>query len=298
MITHIMAFGDSFMYGHETPSSDTDVSARLNAAFPNQQLDHTGAIPNHIISAKHYATMQQVTDSIPSYDERCLQYCLSGYLASKLDIEYQNYSCGGYSNDAIMAELLQRLPYMDQHTLVLVGLTYPSRKTQLSQRTAGDRILTLNNYAQFTDVADQKRYLELDMHYGDDILVKLLQVSNHVRAIHDLLRDIPHVLIDPTNIYRQNSELNQLLFAWPMDTNVKRFIRDLDEPLILPAIANTIQSCFDQLLFGYTLNHAMLELHQQGSRCRELGGHPTRHSHQLFVDNYLWPHLYKEGWIS
>lgn len=294
MINKVLVFGDSYMFGSELPCADPDIRPKVDRLFSGIQRDHTGAIPEKLWNPSYFVDFAELVGEIPDYNERCHRYCMGGYLANKLSVGYENHSIGGYSNDAIMAELMLRSDQLDGNTLVLVGITYPDRTTRLDVRSEYNYIKTYNNF-QIGWSREHENFLELYMKYGDDTLTKFMHVRNHIAAIKSMLSDIPHVLIDPTNIYRQSPEIDGRLFTWPQTNLIEAQLSVRGEQIVLPKIVSKLQSYFDDNLFQFTLNHAMVDIESNNQSCRESLGHPNKLAHEIFVDRYLHPYLQEKG---
>lgn len=298
MIKRIAAFGDSFIAGIELPFDDPDLKPLSDQAFKDvRSLDHTGSIPYADLSMKHHQARMDLEQSIPDYFQRCFDYSLSGYLASKLSVPHSNYGFMGYSNDAIMADLIKQRHALDAQTLVIVGVTFPARETQLAVPTDHGRVKCFTNHNQFALNSRHAAYLDAYLEFSNDMLVKFLQAKNHLSSVRELLQGIPHVIIDPQNIYRESPDITEPLFGWDYNNVVRSTIEHTGELIIHPEIVDAVQQYFNANLFAYTLNHAMIEVHRTGARSRCMLGHPNRASHELFVDQYLWPYLVQQGMI-
>lgn len=182
--------------------------------------------------------------------------------------------------------------------MVLVGLTYPNRTTRLDAVGYGGTIKTFNNFSLDGKGSDHDRFLELHMRYGDDTLASVLRVCNHVCAINNLLHSIPHVVIDPLNIYRQNPDIEGKVFPWPRTKLVETMISSVGEAIMMPYLVSQLQDFLDSNTFGFTLNHAMIDLANNGLPYNETLGHPNKMAHELYVDNYLHPYLEREGYLK
>lgn len=297
MIKHIVAFGDSNIAGNELPFCEPAAKAVLDNAFPDQQLDHTGSIPPLEVRFQHYEKLTQVTDRIPDYDQKCWHYSIVGYLARSIGVPYTNHAFGGYSNDAIMAELLKKRSSIDSSTLVIVGMTFPARETQLNMATDHGRIKCFSNYHQFAKNPRHEKFLASYLEWSNDLLTKFIQVRNHISSIKEILAGIPHVIIDPWNIYRESPDIVKPLFDWDHTQVVSNSISQAGEHIAHPDIVESVQQYFNDNLFAYTFHHAMIDVHARNEPCRCLLGHPNRASHEQMVDAYLMPWLRTQGII-
>lgn len=299
MIDRIMLFGCSYMNGDELACADPDIKPRFDAAYGDQHRDHTGSIPEASMEPWMFEAYRHIADTITDFRQRCQDRCMGGYLARTLGVPCENHSLGGYSNDAIMAEVTNQRHRMDARTLVLVGLTHINRTTRLDERSPHGRIRTNNNYSPlWPRNSDQGRYAELSLMFGDDTLTKLIQVRNHIRALSSLLSGIPHLVIDPINIYRQNAEVDGKLFSWPQIRVLESKIVGQHEAILERGVLDHLQAEMDELTFGYTMLHAMVDVRSRALPCREALGHPNRLTHEAFVDGYILPHLAKHGILS
>lgn len=298
MISRIAIFGDSYMDGSELPCSDPDLRHMFDALFTGVQRHPTGAIPENLRKPSFYDDFNRLTFSIPDYFDRCHAYSMGGYLARKLGIPFENHAFGGYSNDAIMAEIWNHRGSLDADTLVLIGLTFPTRTTRLDGVGHGGHIMTFNSHSIEVDGGDHERFLELSMRYGDDTLTSVLRVCNHVCAIGTLLRGIPHVIIDPLNIYRQNPEIDGKVFPWPKTRLIENMVTSMGEAIMIPYLVSQFQDFLDRSTCRFTLNHAMIDLALDNIPYNEALGHPNRMAHETYVDRYLHPYLVMEGMIQ
>lgn len=298
MISRIVIFGDSYMDGSELPCSDPDLRSRVDALFPGIARHHTGAIPVNLVKASFYVDFNDLVFSVPDYFDRCHAYSMGGYLARKLGVPHENHAFGGYSNEAIMAEIWNHLGHIDHNTLVLVGLTFPHRTTRLDAVGYGGHIRTFNNFSIDGKGSDHDRFLELHMRYGDDTLTSILRVCNHIRAVSEMLRGIPHILIDPLNIYRQNPDIDGKVFPWPRTRLVENTINSAGETILMPYLVSQMQDFLDSRTFEFTLNHAMIDLANNGLPYNETLGHPNKMAHEIYVDKYLHPYLEREGYLK
>lgn len=294
MIRRIVAFGDSYIFGEELPYDDDVCRPMVEELVGWLPRDHTGAILEDGITQQLIARKKAMDLLIDGYDERCVSMSFPGYMASIIGTEYQNHAFGGYSNDAIMSTLLMNRAEIDADTLVIVGLTYHTRRTRLGESKSNGRIRCINNY--HAETGDQMRYLELEDAYGDDLLVRYLHVRNTICAIRQLLEGIPHIVLDPVNTYRENPELNGRLFAWDHDRCVHRAL-ERNGRIERPSLANEIQAYFNHHTFHYTLVHAMADVMATDGTCRHPFMHPTRRVHERFADAYVMPWLTERGML-
>lgn len=297
MITQILAFGDSNVAGNETAFCEPDAKALLDKAFPKQKLDKTGSIPPRDVRYQHYTKLTEVTDSIPDYDQKCWHYSFVGHLANTIGVPYINCAFGGYSNDAIMAELIKHSADIDESTLVIVGVTFPARETQLNIATDHGRIKCFSNYHQYAENPRHQQFMETYWEWSNDLLTKFIHVRNHIASIKEILTGIPHVIIDPWNIYRESPDITEPLFDWDHNDVVSNSIKQRGEHIIHLDIVAMLQQYFNDNLFTYTFHHAMIDVHRRGELCRCLLGHPNRASHAQLVDAYIAPWLRDQGII-
>jgi len=296
MIDKVWVFGDSYMYGHELPFHDPDLREQLLASLGHPRLDSHGLLIDHI-DQKLFDHMSQVEKAIDNYCRLCHRQCMGGYLASRLNVEYNNRAKGGYSNDAIMAELLKYRQSITPNSLVLVGMTYPARETHLHQTDDYGYAQCFNNYGNFVTNKHQRQYIMLQQEFGNDMFTKYLQAHNHVARVRELLCDIPHVIIDPVNIYRRSPEIMNPIRSWDYPSDpIGSIIGEIGES-IQDTLLDSIKGYFDKHLFQCTLNHAMVAVRTTGQRYMELGGHPSKACHEWFVDHCLWPWLTDIGLV-
>lgn len=296
MVSKVIIFGDSYMDGTELATSDDDLRHQADSLFPGVARQMDGSLPLPW-TAPMFDKFNDWTFSLPDYFPRCKAYSMGGYLARKLNLPYENHAYGGYSNEAVMAEIWNNRPRLNGDTLVLVGLTYPNRTTRCDDTGHGGRTKTFNARVIPAQHRDLEQFLWLSTKYGDDTLTSILRVATHINALATMLRGIPYVVIDPLNIYRQNPEIHGKVFPWPRTRLVENMIRSNGEKIIMPYLVSQLQDFFDSSTFGFTLNHAMIEIAGQGNPYMEMLGHPNKSAHELFVDRYLQPHLEKEGMI-
>lgn len=294
MITKLLTFGDSYMYGTELPQDDADLKHRIEHIVKDLPRDKiSGAVPVELLKGSHFDALWDIEMQTADYEERCHSYCISGIISRHFKFSsYKNYAWAGYSNDAIMSELILHKNDISSDTLVIVGLTFPYRTTKLNERTGYDKIRTHNNYAPHNKSKLHKQYIELSDMYGDDMLIKYLHVKNHIIAIKQILKDVPHIIIDPVNIYRENPELNlKLLDDWFLDDTVERAIQKMGDNIYYQSIVKDLQDFFNDNTFAYTMNHSLLHAKENNAYGRALLGHPSRYSHEHFANEYLIPYI-------
>lgn len=294
MITKLLTFGDSYMYGTELPQDDADLKSKIENIVKDLPRDKiSGAIPIDLLKSKHFDALWEIEIQTNDYEERCHSYCISGIVSNYFNLEsYKNYSWAGYSNDAIMSELILHKNELSSDTLVIIGLTFPFRTTRLNELTDYHKIKSFNNYQNLDKSNAHKKYIELSILFDNDLLVKYLQVKNHISALKQLLCNVPHIIIDPINIYRENSELNyKLLDDWFLDNTIEMSINKIGDQICYPAIVQDLQTYFNENTFAYTLNNSLLHAKENNVYGRALLGHPSRYSHEHFANTYLIPYI-------
>jgi len=297
MIKQIVAFGDSYIAGYELAFADPDARTLLDKAFANQKLDRTGSIPPLDLRYTHFNKFREVEQAVPDYQQRCWDYSLVGYLARQLGVPYHNWAFDGYSNDAIMAELIKKSSSLDADCLVLVGVTFPARETQLNIATEHGRIKCFSNYQQFAENSRHEKFIASAWEWSNDLLTKFMHVRNHISSVKEILAGIPHVIIDPWNIYRESPDITQPLFDWDHTDVIRNSITQAGEYIQHQDIVQSLQQYFNHNLFAHTFQHAMIDVHNRNQPSRCLLGHPNRSSHEQFVDAYLRPWLSSQGMI-
>jgi hypothetical protein len=298
MIRRVMIFGCSYMQGMELPYHDSSLKLRLLEALHYPELDATGTYKK-AITRDLFDKIDRMDKSIPGYMDLCQAQSLGGTVAKKLGVPYSNLARAGHSNSAVLADIINCLADIDQHTLVLVGMTWPSRETRLSEQDPFGNIVCRNNYNDVAVSSQHNLYIELRSEFGDDTLSRYLQAMNHLCTIGELLKHIPHVVIDPVNIYRSSQDISHPIMPWQdLSRPMASLLEDLHEPLVQPRVLECMQRYFDNNLFPHTLNHAMVAIRDRGQPCRELGGHPNKASHDWFVDQCLWPWLTDRGIVA
>lgn len=294
MITKLVTFGDSYMYGTELPQDDPDLKFKLETIVQDLPRDKiSGAVPVNLLKSTHFDALWDIEMKTADYEERCHRYSISGIISKYFNFDtYKNYSWAGYSNDAIMSELILHKNDISPDTLVIVGLTFPYRSTKLNEQTGHNKIRTYNNYAPHNRGSTHKKYIELSDLFGDDILVKYLHVKNHIAALKEILHGIPHIIIDPVNIYRENSELNyKLLDDWFLDKILEQTINGLGDQIYYVDIVKELQTYFNENIFHFTFNHSLLSAKENNVYGRALLGHPSKYSHEHFANTYLIPYI-------
>lgn len=298
MIDSVWIFGDSYMYGQELPFHDPALRKQLLDSLGNPVLD-SAELLSEPITQKLFDRMSQVEKSIDNYAMLCNQHSMGGYLAGRLGVPCINRARGGYSNDAIMAELINNRSKITADSLVIVGMTYPARETQLCRQDGQGYIACFNNYSAFAKDRQHEQYLSLSTQFGNDMLTKYLHATNHVSRIRELLLGIQHVVIDPVNIYRSSPEITDPIRPWDNHGDpIGSTIGAIEEAVMHSAVLDCIRTYFDTTLFEHTLNHAMQAVRASGARYMELGGHPTKACHDWFVDHCLWPWLTDRGLVA
>ena len=298
MIRNVMIFGCSYMQGIELPYHDSSLKSRLLEALHYPALDATGILKQPI-TKDLFDKIDRVDKSIQGYINMCQAQSMGGVVAHRLGVPYINRARAGHSNCAILADLINCVRDIDNKTLVLVGMTWPGRETRLSEKDTFGNIVCFNNYSNVATSSNHSKYLELRHKFGDDNTSRyLLAMTNHC-MIKNLLKDIPHAVIDPVNIYRSAQDISRPINAWEDHTRpIESLLKDLKEPVVQREVLNNMQRYFDDNLVPYTLNHAMVAVRDSGHYCREIGGHPNKASHDWFVDHCLWPWLTDQGLIA
>lgn len=297
MISKILTFGDSYMYGTELPQEDPDLKEHINKIVEGLPRDPiSGAIPIDILKSVHFDKLWDLEMKTNDYETRCHNYCISGIVARHFNIpEYKNFSWAGYSNDAILVELLSHMHEITNDTLVIVGLTFPFRTTRLNESTNYNKIKSFNNHHNLNKNRDHERYIELSMEYDDDILVKYIHTMNHISTIKSILANVPHVIIDPINIYRESKELNgKLLDDWFLEDTIKSSILRIGDDILYPGVVDHLQDFFNNNTFGYTFNHSLLYAKDNNVYGRALLGHPSRYAHEHFAAEFLIPYIKRD----
>lgn len=294
MIKKIIVFGDSYMYGTELPQDDSDIKPRIEKIVEGMPRDPiSGAIPIRMLNSVHFDALWDIELSTPDYEYRCHRYSIGGILTQHYGIEtYKNYAWAGYSNTAIMSEIIEHLGEIGPDTLVIVGLTYPSRTTRLNEPTDYGKTKSFNNFSSLAKNKDHRKFIELAFEYDDDMLTKYLNVINFISFIDNVLSGVPHIIIDPINIFRENNELNgKILNGWNFDNKIENTIIDHGDEIRKPELVKYAQQFFNSNLFPYTFNHSILHAKTSNYYGRSYLGHPSRKAHQHFANEYLIPHI-------
>lgn len=296
MIKKLVVFGDSYMYGTELPQDDPDLYPKIENIVADLPRDPvSGAIPIGLLRSSHFDALWNLEMSTPDYEYRCHNYSIGGIIKRHLGLEvYNNYAWAGYSNEATMVELIKNRGLIDNETLVIVGITFPTRTTRLNEETGYNKIRTFNNFSSLSKNKDHEKFIELSFKYDNDIMTKCLQVINFISFVKRELNGIPHIIIDPVNIFRDNPDLNGMIVdGWILENTVKNYILKQGDNIFHPELVDYAQNFFNDNLFPFTFNHSISHAKQNGYYGRALLGHPSKKAQEHYASNYLIPYINK-----
>ncbi len=303
MIDKILAFGDSFMLGDELAIHEySDRYQYLRDIAPDVILNSGGAVD--LIK-----TSEQSIDIIRTrfsrmgpkdYIEKCHNHVLAGQLAAHLNVPYHNYAGQGYSNSAILSELILHKDEITSNTLVLVGLTSATRTTRYDNYNNNPQIYSVVSNLKSMSVKDDpghQQYLMLDLTYGNDFLTKVMEVRNHICTVKHILANNQYLIIDPTSLF--------------LDRNVRDIIRSHknfrttiemidDDDNVYPKrndLISDLEQFFIDNIYHETLYEQAMLIRDSGKEYLAPFSHYNRDVHTAYMNNILIPELQQRGYL-
>jgi hypothetical protein len=133
----LLAFGCSITFGEELNEStviQSDFfknSTRAKSLYKIKTLDFND-IANTLKVEDHKFWHEMLKLDYDNFKKECHFKSYPGVLSSLLNVtDYRNYSIPGASNISILSELVRNSANIDSDTLVIIGVTFPLRKTKL-----------------------------------------------------------------------------------------------------------------------------------------------------------------------
>ena len=308
MYSKMMVFGCSYMKGTELPQKYIpNVDAWAQEHF-NRNLSVDGSIPIRKRSSKDHLKYYDIERSDPNWQRRCEELTCTYQSAQQLGIQnYENYAVGGYSNTAILHEVMQRLDTIDDDTVVVVSLTYPFRNTRLNDLwdTHTDhpkpQCSSTHKFVKHLTDYDPERALEI-LRNVDDVPARYLQAQAIIYQLQALIPNL--VLLDAIAFYREVPDIShRSVFDYrdpdvaeiciPTNTVDEQTRRDSDDERanLIPQATERLQTFFNESFMPYTLSHSIANVYDAGERYRCVLTHPNWRVHEDFAKNYLTPYI-------
>lgn len=292
MIDNILIVGDSFLYGEETPEIYIDnIEQKIFDVFKTNErkLDGRLVLP---IGRDYIWKWIDVYKSINNYNQLAFDFSFGGHLKRQLKIPVTNLSIPGASMNQILNILLtNKNEFVNEKTLLIVGVTYPYRTTRFEYR---NDVALVQSYNLTAEDDDHERFLELSTLYGDDTLSKIYHVMGAVGLIKQIFKNNNLIIIDPYDIYRTTVKNRHVLKEFK--NKIESAISP-DASMHFKSVELT-QTFFDENTFDYTFFDAMDDVvNEKIGNAACVLGHPSHHSHAVFADRYLLPYIIEQGWI-
>ena len=135
MVSKVIVFGDSFLYGHETNYTDfvehPDFKKNFKKAVGIKwQLAQDGRL-NSSTSEQRAKWFNFLIELDPQQKQNCNNNSIGGYLADELHVSnYLNFASVGSSNNFILYRVMKHQKEITKNTLVVCGITSPLRDTK------------------------------------------------------------------------------------------------------------------------------------------------------------------------
>ena len=268
----IKVFGDSMPVGTELQIENLNESD-YKKALDILQLDPHGFEP----SGKHqdykkipfersykYYQFLKDKDIQTNFDK---ENSFGGIIAKHFDCPFEIYGHAGYSNTAILNQILSA--DIKENDLLLVAVTYPWRTSQfVEDHWKSSAPVARCHSITHSRNKEHNRYAEMDMVYGNDMQSKLHDVVNYINTI-------------------KTEYNNQIVFIDipPYKYNLKKYL-EMDDYLN-PTNHNYLNTRLKNNLFTVAFDDVWNELQ---TNCRAPLGHPNTRSHSRFAD-YLIEYL-------
>jgi hypothetical protein len=283
MIKKIVAFGDSTVYGKET-TQDLIPEDELKQA-QKRIFGYSGELKiedrqSHSKVKEWFNFLKSLHDD---YNAKCNELSFVGQLGKLLDVPYQNFSFPGYSNVAVMSSIVKNMKYIDDNTLVIVGITFPWRYTRFHEH--GHIEVTINPVNKYNvSTKDLIKWEEFSAKFGDDVLTRIYYVVQHSLAVQQLLKNNQVLLIDAMGYYRDvEDNLRYLMFEHSC-----HHMTDI----------NFIQKFFDDNMVPFSLESIFEVLNRASPNrySKKLYGHHGMAINELYA-KHLVSYLKDKNWI-
>ena len=287
------------MKGNELPQCEIeDIDAWVKKNF-KKKLGPDGSIPYRQRSGDEHLKAYHLEREDLDWEKSCESYTFSKLAQLELNIPYYaNYAYGGYSNNATLATLIQHLDEIDDNTLVVVGITYPYRKTRLGVHWDGDKFKCSSPAKESSHINNIKDF-EMLLEFSDDILSCYVNAHGFVSSIKDILQGKKYIIIDSVSQYiakpnlPQDSEIELAIDENIIETKIKR----AEEELLNPEIVEYLEQWFKDNLFEHSISESMSRLYTEGKRYRCVLTHPNHLAHKYFADDYFIPWIKQQEWL-
>ena len=301
MIDKVITFGDSFMYGHETNYKDLiddnfEKQYKKNVGIKFEQFDNHHPRAGACISLtpkqvqKWYLFLHGLDKN---QKENCNKYSIGNVLADKLNVEARNYATCGSSNNFIFYNVINKLHEIDNNTLVVCGLTDPSRISRYENIYQPElkHITNMNSFMQ--SHKNQEKYQLLDLELGNDHTALALQTFAYTRAIVNLVRtkQAKVVFVDPFNTW-----INDVYHSGKSFEYVKEFLQK-EESYRHHYVLDIVDS-FNHNIFAPGIPNVFQLLQQKKQNKFCPGGHYSKELYLEYVNTQLLPYLEKNNVLS
>jgi len=292
MIKDVIVFGDSFMYGHET----NYINFVNNKDFPEQFKKATGTEFIQVTEKRDSGKVRMNNNQLewfnlldkldPNEKENCNANSIGNVLANKLNVPCTNHASNGSSNNYMFYKVIENLSTITKNTLVICGLTSPTRKSlyQNHWQPEAGIITNMNSYIQ--KHKDLEQYQLLDLEMGNDHTALVIETFAYMRAIIQLViaQGAHLVFVDPMNNFSKD--------VWHSGKSFD-YIKDmLDESIyyqhnhVLDKIDNHVKPTMAP---GFCDVFKNVDNKNLNRHCP--GGHYSAELYKEYVDSQLIPYL-------
>ena len=291
MIKDVIVFGDSFMYGHETNYvnfvNNDNFHKDFKEAIGTEFIQVTEKGDSGKVRMKHNLDWYMFLNKLDSNEkENCNINSIGNVLADKLNVPCTNNASNGSSNNLIFYKVIEELHTITRNSLVICGLTSPTRKTlyQNHWQPEAGVITNMNSYIQ--KHKDLEQYQLLDLEMGNDHTALVIETFAYMRAIIQLViaRGANLVFVDPMNNFSEDVWHSGKSFDYIKDmldesiyyqhNSVLDKIDNHIKPTVAPGFCNAFKNIDDKKLYRH---------------CP--GGHYSPELYKEYVDSQLIPYL-------
>lgn len=284
MFDKIFVFGDSFMYGEETLQhyfdQDQFMTEASNYISKNIILDKDGAPEPPLNSKQTQLYAKFLKNKIKNLDVNEYDYSIGGLLSKHFNVPLEMHACPGNSNNVIYKNFLDCLDTITSKSLIIFGISQPSRKSYYENFLLGERDCMTSCWATVTETNGWQKYQEMDLQFGDDATAQVLQTYSYVTSVKSLCPG-KVLFIDPFHYFCDNkyhpdvpwNYINEMS-SDPANYKHKNTIKYLEtnfKKMFLPGI-NTV---FEEVTF------------EDGNPIQCILGHYSKYSYQKYIDKVI-----------
>ena len=293
MTDKVFIFGDSFMYGEESHIHTLDQEKfmnDLNKVIGREVKLNKDGIPVKPFNAKEQAKyVEFINDMIGKIYTHPTDNSIGALLAKKLNVQYIMKALSGNSNNTIYKTFLDKLPLMTADSIVIYGLTEPSRKSyyegpSIARHPHG---YVTSCWRDITELSGWNKYQEMDLMFGDDATSRVLQTYSYITSAKALCPG-KVFFIDPfhhfcDNKYHPDIPKNYIRrHSLDYDGDVMNFENNYRHLDLIKYLEKQLKD-----IVCYGISEVFEEVADEGNPIQCINGHYSKYVYERYVDKVL-----------